>query len=212
MKVKVPSLFLDHLSPTDENNTARDYHSGEDVKLRVSPPIPQYFYFRPLGDVINKFIRPNRNGLPPPRAPPAGRPKRRPNSEKNRIHQDKVEDFFPMKEHNRDHRLPERKDHRAKPPRRKPININIKNPFKSILDKSPLKKKHKRPNKDGPFRPPSKVFKGFAPSFEGSVSLEEARRQHEKDKFGSEFPGDKFPTQFGAHRDQNRPHEPKRKR
>ena len=210
MRVKVPSLFLDHLSPTDENNTARDYHSGEDVKLRVSPPIPQYF--RPLGDVINKFIRPNRNGLPPPRAPPVGRPKRRPNSEKNRIHQDKVEDFFPMKEHNRDHRLPERKDHRAKPPRRKPININIKNPFKSILDKSPLKKKHKRPNKDGPFRPPSKVFKGFAPSFEGSVSLEEARRQHEKDKFGSEFPGDKFPTQFGAHRDQNRPHEPKRKR
>ena len=161
-------------------------------------------------------MRPNRHGMPP-RDQANGRPKRRPNSDRDRIHQGEVDEFHPMTEHDRDHRQPERNDHRSKPSkplRRKPIGINIKNPFKNILDKSPLKKKHKRPPKDGPFRPPSKVFKGFAPSFKGSVSMEEARRQYEREQFGNGFIDDKFPTQFGGHRDENRPHldEPKRKR
>ena len=147
--------------------------------------------------------------MPPPRGP-TGRPRRRPNSDRNLINQDDVDEFFPMNEDHRDHRKPERKDHRSKPSRRKPISINIKNPFKNILDKSPLKMKHKRPLKDAPFRPPSKVFKGFAPSFKGSVSLEEARRQHEKEKYENGFLEDKF---VGL-RDESRPNfdEPKRKR
>lgn len=161
--------------------------------------------FRPLGEVLSKFISPNRNGKPPSRGPSNGRPRRRPSSDRNLINQDDVDEFLPMTEHNRDHRPPERNDHRSKPSkpsRRKPISINIKNPFKSILEQSPLKKKHKRPLKDAPFRPPSKVFKGFAPSFEGSVSLEDARRQHEREKYENGFLEDK------------RPHfnEPKRKR
>ena len=44
--------------------------------------------------------------------------------------------------------------------------------------------------------------------------MEEARRQYEREQFGNGFIDDKFPTQFGGHRDENRPHldEPKRKR
>ena len=113
-----------------------------------------------------------------------------------------------MNENNRDHHRPERNDQRPKPPRRKPSSINIKNPFKNILDKSPLKKKPKRPLKE-PFRPPSKVFKGFAPSFKGSLSLDEARKQHDRERYENGFVDEQFPT-----KDQARPHyeQPKRKR
>ena len=120
-----------------------------------------------------------------------------------------------MNENNRDHHRPERNDQRSKPPRRKPISINMKNPFKNILDKSPLKKKKpKRPLKDGPFRPPSKVFKGFAPSFKGSLSLDEARKQHDREKYENGFKEEQFPTKFVGNQDQSRPHfeQPKRKR
>ena len=77
------------------------------------------------------------------------------------------------------------------------------------MDKSPLKKKKpKRPLKDGPFRPPSKVFKGFAPSFKGSLSLDEARKQHDRERYENE----QFPTKFVGNPDQTRAQQPKRKR
>lgn len=161
--------------------------------------------FRPLGEVISTLIRPNRNGLPPPRGSPRRRPSK---SDRNFVNQDQVDEFFPLNENNQDHHRPERNDQRSKPPRRKPSSINIKNPFKNILDKSPLKKKPKRPLKD-PFRPPSKVFKGFAPSFKGSLSLDEARKQHDRERYENGFLDEQFPT-----KDQSRPHfeQPKRKR
>ena len=137
-------------------------------------------------------MRPNRNGPLPSNGPP---PRRKKFSNHNRIalHQDEVRDFFPKNGKNvRNHRLSQRPG--PKRPKRRPESgpppkgFTLKNPFKELLDNSPLKHKNRLPSKGGNFRPPSKVFNGFAPSFKGSLSLEEARRQYEKEKFENKHP------------------------
>ena len=147
---------------------------------------------RPLGEVLSGIMRPNRNGPLPPNGPP---PRRKKFSKNDRLalQQDEVQEFFPPKDKNVRHQRPSRRPGPKRPKRRPengppPKGFTLKNPFKELLDKSPLRHKNRLPSKGGNFRPPSKVFKGFAPSFEGSLSLEEARRQYEKEKFENSHP------------------------
>ena len=135
---------------------------------------------RPLGDVLSNIVRPNRK-IPQDRKGPIGpRPgHNRISDERYSLNQQRVPEFYPEQD-------------RPKRPKRRPQNVpnkgfSLSNPFKDLLNRSPLKHpnhppKRRPPPKGDNFRPPSKVFNGFAPSFKGSLSLEEARRQYEKDQ------------------------------
>ena len=172
--------------------------------------------YRPLSEAISQFMRPNRKG--PIHSPPPlgrGKPKRKfSSSDRHRIDQERVEEFYPR---------PDKFNHRnqvksgpprpkRRPEKRPPQGFSLSNPFKELLDKSPLKHKQRLPSKGGNFRPPSKIFNGFAPSFKGSLSLEEARRQHEKERFENNHyqqhpdrDGGRVPPSFDDHKPKKHP-------
>ena len=167
-------------------------------------------------------MRPNRNGPinspPPPGRGKAIKPKRKvPSADRHALDQERVAEFHPMSDKFQ-HRNQVKPGPGPPRPKRRPAQkrpppgFSLKNPFKEFLDRSPLKHKQRLPSKGGQFRPPSKVFNGFAPSFKGSLSLDEARRQYEKEKFendhyqhNSDRDGVRVPPSFDDHKPKKHP-------
>ena len=151
------------------------------------------------------FVRPNRNGPLPPQGPP----RKKFSEDRRAINQDPVDDFYPADNNFRNQRPgPKRPKRRPEsslrppgPPPKK--GFSLKNPFKEILNNSPLKPRFPPKKKGGRFRPPTKTFNGFNPTFKGSVSFEEARRQYEKEKMEAEsvkqFHNNKHADHFNHH-------------
>jgi len=229
--------FLD-LAPTlnvqlteTEDKNYRDGDSRDPLESqgshrisRPSGPSPykvrqqqQRLGLRPLSQAISQFIRPNRNGPPQPGRGKAGNPKRKvPSNDRHGLDQERVAEFHPMSDkfHHRNQMKPapgQPRPKRRPPQKRPPPGFSLSNPFKELLDRSPLKYKQ-RPSKGGHFRPPSKIFNGFAPSFKGSLSLDEARRQYEKEKFENDHyqhqpgrDGGRVPPSFDDHKPKKHP-------
>ena len=180
-----------------------------------------------MSQAISQFMRPNRNGpinsQPPPGRGKGGKPKRKvPSNDRHGLDQERVAEFHPMSDkfHHRNQMKPKPGPSRPKrrpAQKRPPPGFSLSNPFKEFLDRSPLKKKKQRlpppPKKGGHFRPPSKIFNGFAPSFKGSLSLDEARRQYEKGIFENEHyqpdtDGGRVPPSFDDHKPKKHPGKP----
>ena len=161
---------------------------------------------RPLGEVLSRLVRPNRQG------PPQPGPKLRPRGQdRHALRQDQVQDFYPVSEKKVGKHKPGPPRPRKRRPEKKrpPVGFGLSNPFKDLLDRSPLKHKNRFPSKakGGSFRPPSKVFNGFSPSFKGSLSLEEARRQYEEEQYDHphHLPASSMDTEMGGHKPSKHP-------
>lgn len=150
------------------------------------------FRVRPhIGDMVTQFLG---KGKRPRRK--KNQQKKRPTTdpdyydESNELDEIEVEEFFPF-EDNQQPFAPGlgRKQQRPRGeqlnnrPKRKQGNSqrNVNKPFKKLPVRRPLK--HQNRIKDSNFRPPSTIYHGFAPSFKGSLSYDEARRQQEREKY-----------------------------
>ena len=161
-------------------------------------------------------MRPNRNGpiSPPPGRGKAGNLKRKvPSNDRHGLDQERVAEFHPMSDkfHHRNQMKPGPPRPKRRPAqKRPPPGFSLTNPFKEFLDRK--QKQRLPPSKGGHFRPPSKIFNGFAPSFKGSLSLDEARRQYEKERFeNNHYPqqpdrdGGRVPPSFDDHKPKKHP-------
>jgi len=109
----------------------------------------------------------------------------------NELEQVEVEEFFPFEDHQQPLALG-RKKHRPRGEqlynrqKRKQGNNprNVNKPFNNLPVRRPLK--HQNNLKGNKFRPPVKIYHGFAPSFKGSLSYDEARRQQEREKYANQ--------------------------
>ena len=148
------------------------------------------FRVRPhIGDLVTKFLQRDKR----PRRKQHQQKKRPPTDpdyydDSNELDQVEVEEFFPF-EDNQQLLAPGRKKQRPRGeqlynrPKRKQGNGSrkVNKPFKNLPVRRPLK--HQNRIKDSKFQPPAKIYHGFAPSFKGSLSYEEAKRQQEREKY-----------------------------
>jgi len=148
------------------------------------------FRVRPhIGNLVTQFLNKDRRNRRKPHSP-RKRPPSIPDNydERNELELEEEEEFFPLED---DHQplAPGRKNHRPrgeqhyKRPKRKQGSTKqtVNKPFKNQQVRRPLK--HQNRVNDSKFRPPSKIYHGFAPTFKGSLTYEEAKRQQEREKF-----------------------------
>jgi len=150
------------------------------------------FHVRPhIGDLVTQFLNKDKRNRRKPQSH-RKRPSRNPDNydERNELEQVKVDEFFPLK----DSRHPvvgnqkrPRGEQQYKRSKRKPGSRkqNVKNPFKNLPVRRPPK--HQNRIRENKFRPPTKVYHGFAPTFKGSLTYEEAKRQHERETFENQI-------------------------
>jgi hypothetical protein len=148
------------------------------------------FRVRPhIGDLVTQFLnkdkRPRRKQHSQRKRPSTNQDNY---NDRNESEQVEVEEFFPF-EDDQQPLVPGRKKHRPRGeqlynrPKRKQGSTKhkVNKPLIHLPVRRPLK--HQNRIKDSQFRPPSTIYNGFAPSFKGSLSYEEARRQQEREKF-----------------------------
>ena len=146
------------------------------------------FHVRPhIGDLVTQFLNKDKRTRRKPQSK-RKRPSRNPDNyeERNELEQVKVDEFFPFKD-SRPPLVGERKKQRPrgeqqyKRPKRKQGNRkqNGNKPFKNLPFRRPPK--HQNRIRENKFRPPTKVYHGFAPTFKGSLTYEEAKRQQERE-------------------------------
>jgi len=199
--------FLDSKVELKESETIRDTTSSQNEDQLLSqgshssisrPSGPRKrrrnpnnaFRVRPhIGDLVTQFLNKDKRSKRKPQNQ-RKRPSRNPDNydERNELEQVEVEEFFPFKD-NRQTLGGGKKKHRPrgeqqynrskrKQGSRKP---NVNKPLKKLPVRRPLK--HQNRIRDNKFRPPSKVYHGFAPTFKGSLTYEEAKRQQERETF-----------------------------
>ena len=146
------------------------------------------FHVRPhIGDLVTQFLNKDKRTRRKPQSK-RKRPSRNPDNyeERNELEQVKVDEFFPFKD-SRPPLVGERKKQRPrgeqqyKRPKRKQGSRkqNGSKPFKNLPFRRPPK--HQNRIRENKFRPPTKVYHGFAPTFKGSLTYEEAKRQQERE-------------------------------
>jgi len=196
--------FLDKAQLTD-SDTMTEHSQDEDQLLsqgshssisRPSGPRKRRrnpnnaFRVRPhIGDLVTKFLNKDKRNRRKPNSQ-RKRPSRNPDTynERNELAQVEVEEFFPF-EDNQKPLGQERKKHKPRGeqlynrPKRKQGSSKhkVNKPLKNLPVRRPLK--HQNRIRDNNFRPPSKVYHGFAPTFKGSLTYEEAKRQQERETF-----------------------------
>jgi len=147
------------------------------------------FRVRPhIGDLVTQFLNKDKRSKRKPQNQ-RKRPSRKPDNynERNELEQVEVDEFFPFKENMQKKKHRPRGEQQYKRSKRKQGSRkpNVNKPFKNLSVRRPLK--HQNRIRENKFRPPTKVYHGFAPTFKGSLTYEEARRQQERETFENQI-------------------------